>query len=433
MKINLKKVDSISGVIEMPGDKSITHRSIMLSSLSEGSSIIRNYLLSDDCDRTIEAFRKMGVEIKSDKNNLYIKGVGLKLANPNVKNYNIYAGNSGTTVRLLSGILAGQNFETIITGDKSLSMRPMQRVIDPLLRMGANIISKGGLLPLKITGRGSLKAINYKSEKSTAQVKSAVLLAGLYADGPTTYSEPMKSRDHSERMLKAFGVNVDVRGNSVTVCPIDKLIAHDLTIPGDISSAAFFIAAALIIPNSNLIIKNVGVNPTRSGLVEVLKRMGANITLINFREVSHEPVYDIIAKYSKLKATNIEAPLIPRMIDEIPIFALIASQAEGVTKVSGAEELRVKETDRIKAIVGQFKKLGVKIEELKDGFLINGGSSSGFTITDAIILNSFKDHRIAMTLAIASLIANGKIAIKNSDCVDISFPGFYETLKGICN
>ncbi|MDR1784404.1 MAG: 3-phosphoshikimate 1-carboxyvinyltransferase [Endomicrobium sp.] len=430
MEIKLRKVNSVSGIIEVPGDKSITHRSIMLSSLADGNSVVRNYLLSDDCSRTIEAFRKMGVEIKSDKTSLYIKGTGLKLTDPMCKNYDIYAGNSGTTARLLSGILSGQDFEAIITGDESLSIRPMQRIIDPLLKMGADIKSKGGLLPLLINGRKTLKAINYKNERSTAQVKSAVLLAGLYADGPTTYSESVKSRDHSERMLKTFGVNVSVKGNSVTIYPTDKLVAQDLTIPGDISSAAFFIAAAVIVPNSNLIIRGVGINPTRSGLIEVLKLMGANINLVNIREISYEPVCDIVVKYSRLKAINIDASFIPRMIDEIPIFALIAAQSEGVTRVSGAEELRVKEVDRIGAIVSQFEKLGIQIKACEDGFLINGYSKLNITGT---VLNSFKDHRLAMTLAIASLIANGETVIKDSDCVNISFPDFYEVLKSICN
>jgi len=431
MEIKLRKVNSISGTIEVPGDKSITHRSIMLSSIAEGSSTVRNYLLSDDCNRTVEAFRKMGVEIKADSNNLCIKGVGLRLAaNSKIKNYNIYTGNSGTTTRLLCGILAGQDFETVITGDDSLSRRPMQRIIDPLSKMGANIKSNRGLLPLTINGKSPLKAINYKNEKSTAQVKSAVLLAGLYADGPTTYTESVKSRDHSERMLKAFGAEVKIEGNSVTIYPADRLIAQDLIIPGDISSAAFFIAAALIVPDSNLTIRNVGINPTRSGLVEVLQRMGADITLVNIREISHEPICDIIIKYSKLKATNIDVSLVARMIDEIPIFVLIATQAQGITKISGAEELRVKESDRIEAIASQFKKLGAQVEALEDGFLING--ENGFSLTGTI-LDSFKDHRIAMTLSIASLIAKGETVIKDSDCVDISFPNFYEILKSICD
>jgi 3-phosphoshikimate 1-carboxyvinyltransferase len=429
MEIKLKKTSYVSGVIEVPADKSITHRAVMLSSLAEGNSIVRNYLPSDDCNKTIDAFLQMGAEIKIGNGSLYIKGAGLKLAKPQNGKYYIYAGNSGTTARLLSGILVGQNFETIITGDDSLSKRPMQRVIFPLSQMGADIKSNDGLLPLIINGRNPLKALNYESDKSTAQVKSAVLFAGLYADGAITYKEPVKSRDHSERMLKAFGVDVRVSSNFVTVYPAERLTAQDITVPGDISSAAFFIAAALIVPDSNLTIKNVGVNPTRDGLIEVLKQMGADITLTNIREISQEPVCDIVVKYSKLKAADIDASLVPRMIDEIPVFVLIATQSDGVTRISGAKELRVKESDRIEAVTCQFKKLGAQVESLEDGFIING--NSGFNLTGAVV-DSFGDHRIAMTLAVASLISEGETVIRNSHCVDISFPGFYKVLRNIC-
>jgi 3-phosphoshikimate 1-carboxyvinyltransferase len=429
MEIKLEKTSYVSGVIEVPADKSVTHRAVMLSSLADGNSIVRNYLPSDDCNKTIEAFRKMGVEIKIDNGSLYIKGVGLKLVKPQNGKYNIYAGNSGTTTRLLSGILAGQNFETVIMGDDSLSKRPMWRVILPLSQMGADIKSNDGLLPLIINGRNPLKALNYESDKSSAQVKSAVLFAGLYADDVTTYKEPVKSRDHSERMLKAFGADVRISGNFVTVYPTERLMAQDITVPGDISSAAFFIAAALIVPDSNLTIRNVGVNPTRDGLIEVLKQMGADITLMNMREISQEPVCDIVAKYSKLKAADIGASLIPRMIDEIPVFVLIATQADGVTRISGAKELRVKESDRIEAVTSQFKKLGAQVESLEDGFIIDG--NNGFNLNGAVV-DSFEDHRIAMTLAVASLIAEGETVIRDSDCVGISFPGFYKVLKNIC-
>jgi 3-phosphoshikimate 1-carboxyvinyltransferase len=429
MEIKLKKTNYVSGVIEVPADKSLTHRAVMLSSLAEGNSIVRNYLPSDDCSRTIEAFRQMGAEIKIYNGSLYIKGAGLKLAKPQNGKYNIYAGNSGTTTRLLSGILAGQDFETVITGDDSLSKRPMQRVILPLLQMGADIKSNDGLLPLIIKGKTPLKALNYESDKSTAQVKSAVLFAGLYADDATTYKEPVKSRDHSERMLKAFGADVRVSGNFVTVYPAERLTAQDITVPGDISSAAFFIAAALIVPYSNLTIRNVGVNPTRDGLIEILKQMGANIALTNVREISQEPVCDIVIKYSELKAVDVDASLVPRMVDEIPVFVLIATQANGITRISGAKELRVKESDRIEAVTSQFKKLGAQVESLEDGFIING--NSGFNLAGTIV-DSFEDHRIAMVLAIASLIAEGETVIRDSHCVDISFPGFYNVLKSVC-
>ncbi|MDR2191677.1 MAG: 3-phosphoshikimate 1-carboxyvinyltransferase [Endomicrobium sp.] len=431
MKITLSKANKIEGTIEVPADKSITHRAIMLSSLAQGRSIVRNYLPSDDCIRTIDAFKKMGVEIKQDAKNLYIKGIGLKLNKPRGE---IYAGNSGTTTRLISGILAGQTFESVITGDESLSKRPMRRVIDPLTKMGAQFMSNNGLLPLKIKGQNPLNAISYESDKSSAQVKSAVLFAGLYAKGKTVYIEPVKSRDHSERMLKAFGAQVEIDrnnvsnnvSNKVSILPAQKLNPQDISVPGDISSAAFFIAAALLVPNSNLTIKNVNVNPTRDGFIEVLQKMGADISINNVKEVSGEPVADIAVKYSKLKSLNLDAQIIPRMIDEIPIFALIASKAQGVSKVSGAGELRVKESDRIAAIVSQFSKIGVEIKEFEDGFEING---RGDFAPKAAEVESYKDHRIAMTLAVASLISQGETTINDAECVNISFPNFYELLK----
>ncbi|MDR3071793.1 MAG: 3-phosphoshikimate 1-carboxyvinyltransferase [Endomicrobium sp.] len=430
MNIKLKRINSISGVIEVPSDKSITHRAVMLASIARGNSIVRNYLQSDDCNRTIEAFRQFGAKITIDKGTLFIEGAGLKFAKRKSSRYNIYAGNSGTTARLFPGILVGQDSEAIVTGDSSLSKRPMQRIIDPLSKMGAKFESAKGFLPLIVKGTSHLKAISYINTKSTGQVKSAVLFAGLYADGITTYSEPIKSRDHSERMLRTFGADVRVCGNIVNISPVEKLIAQDISVPGDISSAAFFIVAALIVTGSNLTIKNVGVNPTRDGLIEILKQMGADITLTNMREISHEPVCDIVVKYSKLKAVNIDASVVPRMIDEIPIFALVATQAEGITKISGAKELRIKESDRISAVVSQFRKLGAEIEALEDGFVISGfGGAHHFTGT---VLDSFEDHRIAMTLTIASLIARGETVIKGSHCVNISFPGFYEVLKAIC-
>ncbi|MDR2399589.1 MAG: 3-phosphoshikimate 1-carboxyvinyltransferase [Endomicrobium sp.] len=429
MDFKLRKVNALSGTIEIPADKSITHRAIMLASIASGKSIIRNYLNSDDCNRTIEVFRQMGAEIKVEKKDLYITGVGLNIPQPKRDRYEFYAGNSGTTSRLLSGILSGQNFKSVITGDQSLSKRPMSGVVIPLLQMGANIFLNKGSLPMEITGSLCLKSVNYVSDKANAQVKSAVLLAGLYAGGSTTYLEPIKSRDHTERMLKLFGINVEVNGNSVTINPIKKLLPQEIFVPGDMSSAAFFIAAALIIPGSNLTIKNIGINPTRDGLIEVLKQMGADITLTNLREISNEPICDITVKYSKLSSININADIIPRMIDEIPIFVLVATQAEGITRISGTKELRVKESDRISAIASQFKKLGAQVEALEDGFIVNGSSNVFLTGT---LLDSFEDHRVAMTLAIASLIAKGETIIRDSSCVNISFPGFYEVLKSIC-
>jgi 3-phosphoshikimate 1-carboxyvinyltransferase len=429
MDIKLKKINFISGVINVPADKSITHRAIMLSSIAEGNSVVRNYLACDDCNRTIDAFCQMGVDIKIDDGNLYIKGAGLYLPRPKAGKYAIYAGNSGTTTRLISGILSGQNFKTVITGDDSLSKRPMQRIISPLLEMGAGVTSSDGLLPLVIRGNSHLKSINYSNDKSTGQVKSAVLFAGLYANGETTYCEAIKSRDHGERMLKAFGADIKVSGNCVSIRHAKKLVACDIIVPGDISSAAFFIAAALIVPGSNLTIKNVGINPTRDGLLEILKQMGADITLSGIKEVSKEPVCDISVRYSKLKAADINAALVARMIDEIPIFVLIATQARGITRISGAKELKVKESDRIAAVTSQLTKLGGQVEALDDGFIINRTGESNFT---GCVLDSFEDHRIAMTLSIASLIAQGETVVRDAGCVDISFPGFYKVLKSIC-
>jgi len=424
MDIKLQSANKVSGIIEVPADKSITHRAVMLSSLAHGNSVIKNYLPSDDCLRTIAAFGQMGSKIETFGDTLHISGAGLKLAKPEKE---IYAGNSGTTTRLLCGILAGQNFDSKITGDESLSKRPMQRVIDPLSKMGADISSNNGNLPLTVRGKNPLKPIRYESDKSTAQVKSAVLFAGLYADGATTYCEPVKSRDHSERMLKAYGAKIEVRGNCVTVYPAEKLSPQNITVPGDISSAAFFIAAALIVPGSSLTITNVGVNPTRDGFIEVLLKMGADIVLENKREVSGEPVADITVKHSKLKAVNIGADIIPRMVDEVPVFALIAAMSQGVTKITGAKELRVKESDRISAITSQLSKMGAQIKELEDGFIIEGGVDLSGAKVD-----SFFDHRIAMTLAVAALVAKSETVIKNAECVDISFPDFYEVLKKIC-
>jgi 3-phosphoshikimate 1-carboxyvinyltransferase len=429
MEIKLNSVNKIEGEIEIPADKSITHRAVMLSSIACGSSVVKNYLLSDDCKRTIAAFEKMGAEIKIKEKILFIKGCGLNLQKPKAEKYEIYAGNSGTTARLISGILAGQKFTTLLSGDESLSKRPMRRVIEPLSLMGTQITSSNDLLPMEISGRNPLKAIHYESKKPTAQVKSAVLFAGLYADGKTSYCEPVKSRDHSERMLKAFGANVKVNENTVSIYPVEKLNAQEIIVPSDISSAAFFIAAVLIVPGSKIIIKNVCVNPTRDGIIEILQKMGADIKLENLKELSGEPVADIVVRYSKLKSVNIDETLVPRMVDEIPIFALIAAHADGITKISGAKELRVKESDRIESVVSQLKKMGVEIESLEDGFLING--KNNFKLKGAVT-ESFNDHRIAMTLAVASLIAQGETTIRNSECVDISFPNFYNVLKNIC-
>ena len=424
MKIN--KVSKLNGTITVPADKSITHRAIMLSSLATGKSYINNYLKSDDCLMTMNAFKQMGVNIEQAENSLTITGAGINgLKNP-VKE--IYAGNSGTTTRLLSGVLAGQKFSSTITGDASLSKRPMKRVIEPLSLMGANITAKeNNFLPMTISPKENLKAISYTSPVASAQVKSCILFAGLYADGTTTVTEPIKSRDHSERMFKTFGADISVDGLSVSVKKCNGLYAQEVTVPCDISSAAFFIVAGLIVPNSNIKILNVNINKTRDGILTVLKSMGAAIVLDNVRTVSGEDVADIEIKTSKLNSTSFGKEIVPSLIDEIPIIVLAATQAEGQTVISGAKELKVKESDRIHSVASQLNKMGADIKETDDGFIINGPTKlKGATV------DSFDDHRIAMMLSIAGLTAEGETEILNSDCVKISFANFYEVLKKIC-
>ena len=424
MKIN--KVSKLNGTITVPADKSITHRAIMLSSLATGKSYINNYLKSDDCLMTMNAFKQMGVNIEQTENSLTITGAGINGLKNTVKE--IYAGNSGTTTRLLSGVLAGQTFSSTITGDASLSKRPMKRVIEPLSLMGANITAKeNNFLPMTISPKETLKSISYTSPVASAQVKSCILFAGLYADGTTTVMEPIKSRDHSERMFKTFGADISVDGLSVSVKKCNRLYAQEVTVPCDISSAAFFIVAGLIVPNSNIKILNVNINKTRDGILTVLKSMGADIVLDNVRTVSGEDVADIEIKTSKLNSISFGKEIVPSLIDEIPVIVLAATQAEGQTIISGAKELKVKESDRIHSVASQLNKMGADIKETDDGFIINGPAKlKGATV------DSFDDHRIAMMLSIAGLTAEGETEILNSDCVKISFANFYEVIKQIC-
>ncbi len=424
MKIN--KIGRLEGEITVPSDKSITHRAIMLSCLANGVSHIDNYLESADCISTINAFKSMGVDIVQNGKRLIINGVGLNgLKKPSS---DIDAGNSGTTTRLLAGILAGQKFNVTIIGDGSLSLRPMKRIIEPLRQMGVNIFAKNdNYLPLTIHPGENLKSIDYISKVASAQVKSCVLFAGLYADGVTKFTEPEKSRDHTERMLKAYGADIVEKGLSVSVHKCNKLTAQNIKVPSDISSAAFFMAAGLIVKNSRITIKEVNINETRSGIIKVLKNMGANIVIKDVSFVSGEEVADIEILSSDLHATEIGGKIIPTLIDEIPIIALCATQAEGITVISGAKELRVKESDRLKAVASQLSKMGADITETEDGLIIKGKTRLKGTDVD-----SFKDHRIVMTLSIAGLVAEGQTTIIDSDCVQISFANFYEVLKSIC-
>ena len=428
-QINIKYERPLKGEISPPPDKSISHRAIIISSLSEGKSIIRNFLNAEDPLRTCNAFRQMGINIEEGSRvqgfkgsrDLVINGKGLMgLKTP--KDI-IDCGNSGTTMRLLCGVLAGQPFSATLTGDSSLMRRPMQRVIIPLAEMGAVIQSEKGYPPLAIKG-GDLKPIDYKSPVASAQVKSAVLLAGLYCDGITSVSEPEKSRDHTERMLKAAGVNIEMKNLKVSVTGKAKLKPLDTTIPGDFSSAAFFIVAGAIVPDSKILIKNVGINPTRTGLLDILKKMGANITLKNKREVSGEPVSDIYINHSQLKGIEIGGDMIPKAIDEFPILCIAASLAQGTTKITGAKELRVKESDRIASMAHELRKMGVEVEELPDGITIKGRER-----LKAATVQSYGDHRVAMSMAIAGLVADGETIVKDTECVNTSFPGFMEMLE----
>ena len=402
--------------IQVAPDKSISHRALMISAIAEGTSKIKNFLNADDCISTMNCLKKLGVEISNKKDEVIVKGNGLKLKESKEI---LDAGNSGTTVRLLSGILAGQEFLTRITGDESLSQRPMKRIVEPLEKMGACVKTNNGCLPIEIKG-GNLNLIHYESKISSAQLKSCVLLAGLYADNITGFTEPEKSRDHTERMLKNFGAEVFVNGNTVSVRGKAKLRATDVFVPGDISSAAFFIIAAAIVKNSKLKIKNVGINSTRMGIVDVLRRMGSHLSIENKIEAGNEPMGDIIIESTDLKATEIKKEEIPFLIDEIPIIAVAATQANGITRITGAKELRVKECDRLRAISSELTKMGADITELEDGLIIKGPVKLNGAKVD-----SFKDHRIAMSLAIASLVAEGSTEIIDKECVNISFPNFW--------
>jgi len=429
------------GQIHPAPDKSISHRALMISSIAEGKTTIKNFLRSDDCLSTLNCLKTLGVEIEDKGNTIIVNGKGKFLSPPTKP---LYAGNSGTTARLLSGILAGQKFKSTITGDESLSTRPMNRIARPLTLMGAKIkTSPDGKLPLEISG-GDLSPIDYDSPIASAQVKSCVLLAGLYArNGGTTFREPYLSRDHTERMLINFGAKIS-SGTSPTdgkfftsISPTEKLTTPgEITVPGDISSAAFFLVAGAIIPDSKLELKNVGLNPTRVGILNVLKRMGANIQVLPHKPAKEsnfsEPTGDIIVSFgNSLKAVRIEKKEIPLLIDELPIIAVAATQAQGETIVSGAQELRVKETDRIKSIVTELSRLGAKIKELPDGFSITGPTKLTFNKNDN--LNSYGDHRMAMSLAIALIAATGEPEtfsnIKNFECASVSYPDFYKTLK----
>ena len=419
----LQQAKKLNGEITIPGDKSISHRAVMFGSLAKGTTRVTHFLQGADCLSTISCFRKLGIEIENTPDEILIHGKGLHgLSAPSEI---LDAGNSGTTTRLISGILSAQNFNVTLTGDASICKRPMKRIITPLSMMGAKITSKNGndCAPLFIEGT-SLTGIHYNSPVASAQVKSSVLLAGLYADGKTSVAEPFVSRNHTELMLRAFGANVTSEGTTATILPEPDLNAIEINVPGDISSAAYFIAAGLIVPNSEILIKNVGINPTRDGILKVALEMGGNITILNERTDGGEPTADLLVKSSALHGITIEGGIIPTLIDEIPVIAVMAAAAEGVTAIKDAAELKVKESDRIAIVTENLLEMGCDITPTDDGMIINGGKP-----LHGGNLNSYLDHRIAMSFAVAALIAEGQTYMKDAECVDISYPTFYNDLN----
>jgi 3-phosphoshikimate 1-carboxyvinyltransferase len=425
MKPLRTNVSSLRGAIEVPGDKSISHRAVMFGAIANGTTTISNFLAGEDCLSTIDCFRKLGVSITQNGSEVVVEGKGIRGLQEPTEILNV--GNSGTTTRLLLGILAGCSFHACLIGDESIAKRPMARVTNPLREMGAKIDGRehGNYTPLSIRG-GNLQAIRYTSPVASAQVKSAILLAGLMADGTTTVIEPHKSRDHTERMLKAFGGEIIVDGLTVSVTGKQQLKGAHIDVPGDISSAAFFLVAGAIVPNSEITLKNVGLNPTRTGIIDVLKQMGADIAIENIRNEESEPMGDITVRTSELKGIEIGGELIPRLIDEIPIIALLATQAEGTTVIKDASELRVKETDRIATVVSELSQLGADIEATEDGMIIRGKTKLK---ANNMVVDSYGDHRIGMMLAIAACITEGSLTLNRSEAIAVSYPSFFEHLQ----
>ncbi|MCB7321297.1 3-phosphoshikimate 1-carboxyvinyltransferase [Lacrimispora sp. 210928-DFI.3.58] len=421
--MEFQKKGSLRGEVTVPGDKSISHRAVMFGSLAEGTTEIHGFLQGADCLSTISCFEKMGVSIENKGSLVLVHGNGLHgLKKPAEI---LDCGNSGTTTRIISGILSGQSFDVTLTGDESIQKRPMKRIIDPLTQMGADIqsIRGNGCAPLAIRG-SRLHGIHYTSKVASAQVKSAILLAGLYAEGPTSVTEPYVSRNHSELMLKLFGADVSTEGTTATIQPAPQLCSTKVMVPGDISSAAYFIAAGLMIPGSEILIKNVGINPTRDGILHVCRQMGADIQLLHGKQDEGEPTADILVRHSSLHGTEIRGAIIPTLIDELPMLAAMAAMAEGETVIRDAAELKVKESNRIAVMVENLTAMGADVRETEDGMVIQGGKPLHGAAVD-----SHKDHRIAMTFAVTALCADGITDIKDAECVNISYPAFYEDLK----
>lgn len=427
--MELCSISGLRGKVTVPGDKSISHRSVMFGSIAQGTTEIHHFLNGADCLATIRCFRTMGIDIEENGSAIIVHGKGLHgLSAPD---HILDVGNSGTTTRLLSGILAGQPFDSKLSGDESLNSRPMKRIMTPLTQMGANISSilRNDCAPLYITP-GRLHGIHYDSPVASAQVKSCVLLAGLYAEGETSVTEPSLSRNHTELMLKEFGT--DIRSTfeigstraTASIRPGNELYGQKLTVPGDISSAAYFIAAGLIVPDSEILIQGVGINPTRAGILKVCEDMGGDITLLNERTEGGEKIADILVRTSQLHGIRIEGDIIPTLIDEIPIIAVMAAAAEGTTVIKDAAELKVKETDRIETVTDNLKAMGCKVTATDDGMIITGG-----TPLKGANIHTLLDHRIAMAFSIAALIAEGNTKILDSKCIDVSYPDFYDTFE----
>lgn len=423
--MKFSRVNRLRGEVTVPGDKSISHRAVMFGALSEGTTEVTNFLKGADCLSTIDCFRRLGISIEEQNGCLLIHGKGLHgLSSPACE---LDTGNSGTTTRLISGILAGQTFETTLNGDASIQTRPMNRIILPLTQMGADITSirGNGCAPLRIMGR-PLKGIHYQSPVASAQVKSSILLAGLYADAPTSVTEPYLSRNHSEIMLNLFGGKVTSEGTTATVEPNPRLTGQKICVPGDISSAAYFLAAGLIVPDSEILIRNTGINPTRDGILRVFRKMGGDITLLNEDHENGEPTADLLVKASTLHGTTIGGSIIPTLIDEIPILAVLACFADGTTIIKDAQELKVKESNRIDVMVRNLSAMGAHIQATDDGMIIEGGHP-----LHGARIDSRLDHRISMSFAVAALASDGETEIAGADCVKISYPGFYEDLERI--
>lgn len=422
--MEIPKLNRLHGKLTIPGDKSISHRAVMFGALAQGTTRITHFLEGADCLSTISCFQAMGIHIQKNKDEVLVEGKGLHGLQAPLDILDV--GNSGTTTRLISGILAGQDFTSRLTGDASICQRPMGRIITPLSLMGAQITSQNqnGCAPLTIQG-GHLHGIHYQSPVASAQVKSCVLLAGMYADAPTSVTEPVLSRNHTELMLNYFGAQVTSKGTTASILPQPDLKARDITVPGDISSAAYFIAAGLLVPGSEILLCNVGINPTRGGLLRVCQAMGGDITLLNVRN-DGEPTADLLIRSSSLHGTEIKGEIIPTLIDEIPMIAVMAAFAEGTTVIRDAAELKVKESDRIQVMTDNLTRMGADVEALPDGMIIHGGKPlHGATI------DSHKDHRIAMSFAVAGGICEGSLTITDGECVNISYPEFYTDLYSL--